>query len=135
MILHIFMYNVISDFSAATPASEGRVKGNYGHARLTKSQYKKKDRDGTLTPEERRDFNEPGPFSLVTYLEAFLDKGFYGDEITLVLMSMMWQIRITVLQAETQIQTKIRHSNTLALRDMVLVRTSRLHYFPVSEFS
>ena len=26
MILHIFMYNVISDFSAATPASEGRVK-------------------------------------------------------------------------------------------------------------
>ena len=23
--LHIFMYNVISDFSAATPASEGRV--------------------------------------------------------------------------------------------------------------
>ena len=25
MILHIFMYNVTSDFSAATPASEGRV--------------------------------------------------------------------------------------------------------------
>ena len=25
MILHIFMYNVISDFSAVTPASEGRV--------------------------------------------------------------------------------------------------------------
>ena len=29
MILHIFMYNVISDFSAVTPASEGRVKA-YG---------------------------------------------------------------------------------------------------------
>ena len=26
MVLHIFMYNVISDFSAVTPASEGRVK-------------------------------------------------------------------------------------------------------------
>ena len=25
VILHIFMYNVISDFSIATPASEGRV--------------------------------------------------------------------------------------------------------------
>ena len=96
------------------PTLHVHIKGNYGrHVRLTKSQYKKKDRDGTLTPEERRDFNEPGPFSLVTYLEAFLDKGFYWDEITLVLMSMMWQIRITVLQAETQIQTKIRHSNTL----------------------
>ena len=28
MILHIFMYNVTSDFSAATPASEGRVNEN-----------------------------------------------------------------------------------------------------------
>ena len=65
------------------------IKGNYGHARLSKSQYRKKDRDGTLTPEVRMDFNESGPFSLVTYLEAFLDKGFYGHQITLVLMSMM----------------------------------------------
>ena len=110
------------------------IKGNYGHARLTKTQYRKKDRDGTLTPQERSDFNEPGPFSLVSYLEAFLDKGFYGDEITLVLMSMMWQIRITVLQAKTQMQTKIRYSNTLALADMVLVQTAHLHYFPASKF-
>ena len=29
MILHIFMYNVISDFSAVTPASEGRVNKAY----------------------------------------------------------------------------------------------------------
>ena len=30
VILHIFMYNVISDFSAATPASEGRVNKDHG---------------------------------------------------------------------------------------------------------
>ena len=127
----MFMCNLVEYLH---PMLHVHIKGNYGDARLTKAQYRK-DRDGTLTPEERRDFNEPGPFSLVTYLEAFLDKGFYGDKITLVLMSIMWQIRITVLQAETQIQTKIRHSNTLALTDMVLVRTSRLHYFLASEFS
>ena len=34
MILHIFMYNVISDFSAATPASEGRVKYIFFKKRL-----------------------------------------------------------------------------------------------------
>ena len=84
------------------PMLHVHIKGNYGHVRLTKSQYKKKEQDGTLTPQERSDFNEPGPFSLVSYLEAFLDKGFYGDEITLVLMSMMWQIRITVLQADAK---------------------------------
>ena len=116
------------------PMLHVHIKGNYGHARLTKSQYRKKDRDGTVTPQERSDFNEPGPFSLVSYLEAFLDKGFYGDEIILVLISMMWQIRITVLQAETWMQIKIRHSNTLALADMVLVLTAHLHYFPASEF-
>ena len=33
------------------------IKGNYGHTRLIKAQYRKKDRDGTLTLEERRDFN------------------------------------------------------------------------------
>ena len=82
------------------PMLHVHIKGNYGHARLSKTQYKKKLKAGKLT-------HEPGPFSLVTYLEAFLDKGFYGEEITVVLMSMMWQIRITVLQAETQIQTKI----------------------------
>ena len=109
------------------------IKGNYGHARLSRSQFRRKEREGTLTPQEMNDYNEPGPFSLVSYLEAFLDKGFYGDEIALVVMSMMWQLRITVLQAETQIQTKIRHSNILTHTDMVLVRTSRLHYFPASK--
>ena len=58
------------------------IKGNYGHARLSKTQCKKKLKDGTLTSEEKRDFNEPGPFSLVSYLEAILDKGFYGDYIS-----------------------------------------------------
>ena len=109
------------------------MKGNYGHARLSRSQFKRKEREGTLTPQERSEYNKPGAFSLVSYLEAFLNKGFYGDEITLVVMSMMWQLRITVLQAETQMQTKIRHSNTLAHTDMVLVRASWLHYFPASE--
>ena len=115
------------------PMFQVHIKVNYGHARLSRSQFKRKEREGTLTPQERNDYNEPGPFSLVSSLEAFLDKGFYGDEITLVVMSMMWQLRITVLQAETQIQTKIRHSNILACTDMVLVRTSQLHYFPASE--
>ena len=124
----MFVYNLVEYLY---PMLHVHIKGNYGHARLTKFQCEK-ERDGTLTPEERSDFNEPGPFSLVTYLEAFLDKRFYGDEITLVLMSM---IRITVLQGKTQIQTKIRHSNTLVLTDMVLVRTARLHYLPASEFS
>ena len=48
------------------PMLHVHIKGNYGHARLSKTQYKKKERAGTLTPKEKRDFNEPGPSSLVT---------------------------------------------------------------------
>ena len=69
----MFVYNLVEYLY---PMLHVHIKGNYGHARLSKTQYKKKERARTLTPEEKRDFNEPGPFSLVTYLEAFLDKGF-----------------------------------------------------------
>ena len=78
------------------PMPHVHIKGNYGHARLSKSQYRKKDRDGTPTPKERKDFNGPGPSSPVTHLEAFLDKALHGHETISVLMSMMWQIRTTV---------------------------------------
>ena len=71
------------------PMLNVHIKGNCGHTRLSKTKYKKKLKAGTLTSEGKKDYHEPGLFSLVTYLEAFLDKGFYGDEITLVLMSKM----------------------------------------------
>ena len=109
------------------------IKGNYGHLRLTKRQYEAKERDSTLTDQERTEYFEPGPFSLVSYVEAFLARDFYGDEITLVLISMMWQMCITVIHAETLFQTKICHSNTLHLADMVLFRMRLNHYFPASK--
>ena len=37
MILHIFMYNVISDFSVVTPAREGRVNAIYKYLRVLSS--------------------------------------------------------------------------------------------------
>ena len=37
MILHIFMYYVISDFSVVTPASEGRVNAIYEYLRVLSS--------------------------------------------------------------------------------------------------
>ena len=45
------------------PMLQVHIKGNYGHARLSRSQFKRKEREGTLTPQERNDYNEPGPFS------------------------------------------------------------------------
>ena len=115
------------------PLLQVHIKGNYGHLRLTKRQYEAKEREGTLTDQERTEYLEPGPFFFVSYIEAFLARDFYGDEITLVLISMMWQMSITVIHAETLFQTKIHHSNTIHLADMVVFRTRLNHYFPTSK--
>ena len=80
------------------PLISVHIQGNYGHVRLTEEQYNNKIVDGTITQNEREDYEAPGPFSLVTYLQAMLKGDFYADEITLIILSMMWQVRVTALQ-------------------------------------
>ena len=83
-IVHIieFLFPIIST----------HIQSNYGHLRIPKEEYNTKKRLGTLTSEEKEDFEAPGPFSLVTYLKALMKRRFYGDEIVLVIISMMWQV-------------------------------------------
>ena len=76
------------------------IQGNYGHLRVLQEEYDTKKRLSTLTQVEK-DFEAPGPFSLVTYLKALIKRKFYGDKIVLIVISMMWQVRISILNAET----------------------------------
>ena len=69
---------------------------------------------------KKKDFEAPGPFSLVSHLKAMLKGDFYGDEITLIVISMMWQVRVTVLNGETLHQIKIRHGNRLGKADLAV---------------
>ena len=82
------------------PVLSQQIKGNYGHIRISKASYDKKKRDGTITPQEKEDFESPGPFSLKGYLQALLKRKFWGDEMVLMVSSMMWQVGITVLTSE-----------------------------------
>ena len=116
----MFMINIVEYLF---PLLQVHIKGNYGHLSLTKKQYEDKEKRHALTDQERTEYLEPGPFSLVSYIEAFLARDFYGDEITLVLISMMWQMCITVIHAETLFKTKIHHNNTIHLADMVVFKT------------
>ena len=77
------------------------IKGNYGHLRLSPEQFREKESQGTLTDKEREEYFEPGPFSVVTYLENLMRPGFYGEEICLLIISMMWKIRITIINGQT----------------------------------
>ena len=85
--------------------------GNYGHLRLTQDEYNRKMADGTITDLEKEEFEEPGPFSIASYLETLLKPTFYGEEICLRIISMLFKIRISVLNGDTLIAIKVRHTN------------------------
>ena len=55
----------------------------------------------------------------------------WGDEQVLCLCSMMWQIRLTVVSAETFTQIRFRHRSSLEKADGVLVMCLGQHYVPV----
>ena len=116
------------------PVLSQHIKGNYGHLRIDKATYDKKKKDGTITQQEKEDFECPGPFSLIGYLKALMRRNFWGDEMVLMISSMMWQVGITVLTGETLRCIKFRHSNALSKADIILIRSGSNHYVPAGEF-
>ena len=77
------------------------ITTTYRFPRISEEDYQK---NGTLTQID--DHNTPGPFSYLGYMQALLEDGFWGDKLCLALISMMWQISITVVKGETFHQIK-----------------------------
>ena len=102
----------------------------YGFPRMPQEEYQQKYDAGTLTQEEVDDHNTPGPFSYLDYMKALLEEGFWGDELCLALVSMMWQVGITVVKGETFHQIKFRHSYLLKDANLTLVHCQGWHYVP-----
>ena len=127
------MAHIVAHVQFLFPLIAVHIQGNYGHVRLTEKQYNNKIADGTITQNEKEDYEAPGPFSLVTYLQAVLKGDFYADEITLIILSMMWQVRVTVLNGETLHQIKICHGNKIEKVDIAVVHYSANHYLPLGE--
>ena len=103
------------------PILKASIATTYGFPRMSEDDYQKKYEDGTLTQNEADDHNTPGPFSYLGYMQALLEESFWGDKLCLALISMMWQISITVVKGETFHQIKFRHSESLKNTDLVLV--------------
>ena len=122
---------IIDNFELLWPMLHFAIKGNYGHLRLTADQFREKERMGTLTDREREEYFEPGPFNVVTFLEQLMKPGFYGEEICLLIISMMWRIRSTIINGQTLKPIKIRHRNPAMKADMVLVHCNNAHYIPL----
>ena len=128
-----FVMGVLDDLEFFEIILRGHIAGNYGHVRLSAAEFKRKTDDGTITQQEREEYNEPGPFSFHTYLEYMLDRHSWGDEIVLVILSMLFQLRITVVNTNTLLSTQIRHSSPLHEADVVLLLAGGNHYMAAGE--
>ena len=111
------------------------IQGTYGFPRLSEEEYQQKYNDGLLTDQEVQDHNCPGPFSFHSYLSALLNPEMWGDEQVLCFCSMMWQIGLTVVSAETFTQIRFRHRSSLEKADRVLVMCLGQHYVPACKYS
>ena len=69
-----------------------------------------------------------GPFSYATYLRKLLKKQFWGDEIVLWSISMMWGLKISVLNSKTLQEHRIRHDCAFRHVNVGLVYNSHTHY-------
>ena len=116
------------------PIFKASIAATYDFPSMPEEEYLQEYNDGTLTQEEADDHNTPGPFFYLGYMKALLTDGFWGDELCLALISMMWQISITVLKGETFHQIKFRNNELLKNADLVLVHCQVQHYVPASKF-
>ena len=112
------------------------ISGNYGHIRVSSTEYNRLRGLSDPTRAQRlqmEEYEEPGPFSIITYMENLLKPSFYGEEIYLRLLSMIFQVRITVLDSDTFIGIKIWHDNRPLKAEVLLVHVDRHHYIPLGE--
>ena len=111
------------------------IAGYYGHLRLSRAQYEDLRNRNLLTQQQREKYLEPGPFLVITYLENLPKPDFYGKEIVLRILSMLFQVRITVLNSQSFIPIKIRHINRPLKAEVVLVHVDRHHYIPLGKMN
>ena len=69
-----------------------------------------------------------GPLSYRDYLHNLLRRYFWGDEIMLWAVLMMWGLKVTVLNSKTLQEYRIRHNSAFKDVDMGLVYNSYSHY-------
>ena len=107
------------------------IMATYGHPRMEQEEFNRRYEAGQFSKQQIDDQECSGPFSFYGYLKALLSDGFWGDEIVLTIISMMFQCGITVLNADNYLQTKIRHNTLLKDADITLVHCQGRHYVPV----
>ena len=132
---HQIVYFITQNHGFCFTVLKTLILAEYGHIRLSQEDFVRKMMDDTITEEEEERQKKPGPFSFVTYLQALLESTFWGDHDVICMVSMMWQVPITLLTAETLKLDKVRHGRPLEKTDLLLIRAGHNHYLGACEYS
>ena len=100
------------------------IAQTYGCDRDPEEELARRKADAQYLREQRM----PGPFSFMTYLRYMLKNSSYADIHIMMTASMMRNLRITILYAESCMETRIRHHKRIAQTDMVLVLCQDTEY-------
>ena len=76
----------------------------------------------------------PNPISFKEYLRSMMNKKTWGEDVVLYALSCMYDLKITVLQAQSLHEFRFRHNQPLHQVDMVLVYTGSNHYLYASKY-
>ena len=131
---HQIVYFITQNHGFCFTVLETLILAEYGHIRLSQEDFVRKMMNDTITEEEEERQKKPGPFSFVTYLQALLESTFRGDHGVICMVSMMWQVPITLLTAETLKLDKVRHDRPLEKTDLLLIRAGHNHYLGACEY-
>ena len=107
----------------------------YGQDSPTEEEICEKERKGQITDQQAHDYRLPGSFSFVEYIEHIITDGTWGDGHIITLISMMWQVKITILTANNLGEVRIRHNDRLTDADLVVVFIGGDHYMGAGKFS
>ena len=69
-----------------------------------------------------------GPFSYKTYLTKVMDKSFWVDEVVLWSVSMIWGLKIMVVNSKTLQEYHVHHDVAMRHMDVGLVYNASTHY-------
>ena len=93
------------------------------------SRFSKRLQPRKITEQELREASYPGPFSFHSWLKFMLKNSSYGDAMIVMAMSMLWNLKITVLNAERLFEIRFRHNSIISKADMVLVQSSQTEHY------
>ena len=105
------------------------VAQQYGLYRYPEEELQQKINDGTISASDLKDQRMSGPLTWHEYLAFHLKPSTYADDIIICIVSMIWQMKITVLKAQDLTEKRFRHKNRLSKTELLLIHCEETDHF------